>query len=469
MRNPHPLEYLFHPRSIAVVGVSSNPDSLANRMFLQSLIDFQFPGPIYPINPHADYICGLKAYKSLRDVPIPLDYVIISIHAPFTLQVMADCATQRVKAVSLYTAGFGESGQDSGRELGNKLLAIARSAGIRVIGPNCVGIYCPASKLTFNSMLPRDSGNLAFVSQSGRYAQEFASLGARRGLRFSKVISYGNASDLNESDFIDYLSHDLETKVIAAYLEGAREGHRLFNALTTAGRKKPVLILKGGSTGPGARTAFTHTSSVAGSDVIWQALVKQTSALSVDNIEDLVDLSLSFSLIQPPRNRGVAIVGGGGGASVLAADACLRAGLTIPELSPELQQRLRQVMPEVGTSVRNPVDYSPRVFHEPQLFADTIRLVASSPEIHTIIPHIILEFTPRAGAEVWEAVIDATVAAGKACGKPMMLVTGSADTPQALATLAHIRQKCTQAGFPVYTTMAQAIRALAQVVNYYCR
>ncbi|MBI4288527.1 MAG: CoA-binding protein [Chloroflexi bacterium] len=468
VRNPHPLEFLFHPRSIAVVGVSSNPDGFANLSFLQPLIDSRFPGPLYPVNPHGGVICGLKAYKSIREVPPPLDHVIVSIPKAFVPGVMTDCAAQGVRTVSMFTAGFADSGDESGRELGQQVLSIARSAGIRVIGPNCVGIYCPASGLSFNSALPRDGGGVAFISQSGRYAQEFAATGARRGLRFSKVISYGNASDLNESDFMDYLAHDPETRLAAAYIEGARDGRRLCEALGAASQRKPVLIVKGGSSPAGARTAATHTSSLAGSEALWDALFLQSRAGRAESLEDLMDAVLAFSLMKPPQGRGVAIIGGGGGASVLAADACTRAGLNIPELSLELQAKLRGTVPEAGTSVRNPVDFAPGMLFQPRLFSDTIRLSASSPDVHTLIVHVVLGIPGRADADMWEALTDAIVDAGKACGRPLMLVTGDADNPPALEVVASIRRKCNPAGFPAYATMGQAIRALSHVVKCYC-
>lgn len=461
------MEYLFHPRSIAVVGVSSRPDGFANLSFLKPLMDFQFPGTLYPINPHADTVCGLKAYKCIRDVPGPLDYAIISIPARFTPQVLADCAAKGVKAVSMFTAGFADSGQEHGRELGEQLLRIARPAGIRLLGPNCIGIYCPASGLSFNSSLPRDGGHVAFISQSGRYAQEFTLLGARRGLRFSKAISYGNASGLNESDLMDYLASDPDTSLIAAYIEGARDARRLLRALSAAGERKPVLIVKGGSSGAGARTAVTHTSSLAGSDGLWEAMFRQTRAQRVESLEALMDAALAFSMMQPPQGSSVAIIGGGGGASVLAADSCTKAGLEVPELPVELQAKLHEVVPEAGTSVRNPVDYAPAILFQPQLFSDTIRLVASSPQVHTLIAHMVLELDGRTGLQVWEALIDSVVSAGRASGKPMMVVTGSAEKPEALAVLAIIRERCAAAGFPVYTTMEQAIQALSHVLNYY--
>lgn len=467
--NSHPLEYLFNPHSIAVVGVSSNPNGFSNQMFLQTLIDFSFPGSLYPINPHTGTICGLKAYKSISDVPGPLDYVIISIPADRTPPVIAECARKGVKAVSLFTANFADSGQREGRELGENILSIARGEGMRLLGPNCMGIYCPSSRLSFNSILPRDSGTMAFISQSGRYAQEFAKWGTRRGLRFSKVISYGNAIDLNESDFIDYLVHDSQTGVIGAYIEGARNGRELFRALTAAKKKKPVLIVKGGNTEAGARTANSHTGSMAGSIKLWDTLFNQTKALRMSNFEEAVDTALAFSLMHPPKGSGVAVVGGGGGVSVLAADACANAGLNIPVLSRKIQQKLRNVVPAAGTSVRNPVDYAPHNMHEPELFAETIKQVSSSPDIHTIIPHIALEFGVSEEGKNLEHLIDVLLTASKTCGKSMMLVTDIVETPEAISELDTVRQKFAKVGIPVYYTMSQAVRALGHVIKYYRR
>ena len=242
---------MFNPRSIAVVGASSAMHNAATNLFIDSMLAFGYKGKIYPINPNESEVRGLKVYANVRDVPGPVDHVISAIPAKMIPQLLDDCKAKGVKTLHLYTAGFAETGIDDRGDMQHSLAEAARGSGVRILGPNCMGIYCPSSGVTFCPDFPREAGNVSFISQSGSYSLLVVRGAGARGVRFSKMVSYGNASDIDECDLIEYLGNDDETKVVAAYIEGTKDGHQLRKVLTEAAAKKPVIIIKKGGTEAG--------------------------------------------------------------------------------------------------------------------------------------------------------------------------------------------------------------------------
>ena len=239
------LEFIFHPRSIAIAGVSAKEGGgFGGGGFVSSLQDIGFRGPIYLIHPTAPAIRGIKCYPSLNDIPDEVDYVISSVNARFVPQLLEDCIAKGVRVLHLFTAGFTETGDAERAKMEQAVVARARSAGIRLIGPNCMGLYVPESRLAMmNGQIP-ESGPVGMVSQSGMNAGEFVRYATPRGIRCSKVISFGNGADLKAADFFDYLADDEKTEIIVAYLEGIQDGPRLAQAIRKAGAKKPLAILK---------------------------------------------------------------------------------------------------------------------------------------------------------------------------------------------------------------------------------
>jgi len=353
----HPLDYIFYPRSVAVVGVSGRPrDWGGGNMFLAGLQKFGFKGPLYPVNPKVEEVNGLRCYPSLSSIPGPVDHVISSIRAESVLPLMDDAATKRVHSIHFFTAGFRETGEQDRIDLELEVQARAKTAGIRLIGPNCMGLYCPAGGISFGGDFPQEPGNTAFISQSGLNGEDLVHSSTLRGLRFSKVVSYGNATDLDESDFFEYCAVDPSTEIILSYIEGVKDGRRFARALRQAAAAKPTVILKGGLSDAGDRAALSHTGSLAGSAQVWEAIYRQMGVVQAESLEDLVDMGVAFRFLKPPKGRGVAIIVVGGGSSVLAADAAERAGLKVPPLSEEVQSQLREFTPIAGTSIRNPLD-----------------------------------------------------------------------------------------------------------------
>jgi acyl-CoA synthetase (NDP forming) len=241
---------VFAPRSVAIVGASSNVDSPGHD-YVRALKVAGFRGPVYPINPRAPEIMGLTAYASLSAVPGDVDFVISCIPSDGVLALIDECRAKHVTALHLFTGRFSETGDPRAAQLERAVQHAATDAGVRIIGPNCMGVFDSASGLSFRPDLPTAAGDVAFISQSGNNSVELMLHGAARGLRFSKVVSYGNALDLTEADFLDFLADDAATNVVGAYIEGTRDGRRLLDALRRCAGAKPVVVLKGGRTGAG--------------------------------------------------------------------------------------------------------------------------------------------------------------------------------------------------------------------------
>ncbi len=351
----HPLEEILHPKSIAVVGAS---DTGRGGRFLTPLQEQGYQGQIYPVNPKYSLVCGLPAYSRVRDIPGPVDYVISSIPAHQILDLVEDCGQKGVKGLHLFTARFSETGRKEAADLEMEILRRARKYGLRIIGPNCMGVYYPREGIAFNSGMPSESGKVALISQSGQVVGEMVSFAGQQGVRFSKAISYGNALDFNECDFLEYFAQDLETEVILMYIEGVRDAQRFPASLRQAASVKPVLIVKGGRGQAGNRATVSHTASMAGSQQIWEAVVRQAGAISVKNLEDMVDLAMAFNFLPPATGRKLAVLGGSGGSSVLAADQCEEAGLEVIPLPQDLREKLKKAHNPIWDWIGNPADFS---------------------------------------------------------------------------------------------------------------
>lgn len=246
---------------MAVVGVSATDQRSFAAGVVRSLVDAGFPA-IYPVNPKYTEVLGLKCYPNLQAIPEIVDHVIVAIPAESSLSLLDDCAAKGVKSVHFFTAGFSETGYRERAELERAMLAKARTGGFRIIGPNCVGLAMPKSRLVTLSGMPLEPGPIAFISQSGGHAHDLPYSSGPRGLRFGKIASYGNALDVDESELLEYLAQDPETEIIAAYIEGVKDGGRFMKALREAVARKPVVIYKGGTTEAGRRAAHGHTASL---------------------------------------------------------------------------------------------------------------------------------------------------------------------------------------------------------------
>ncbi|MDY6912518.1 MAG: CoA-binding protein [Chloroflexota bacterium] len=465
----HELEYLFHPKSIAVVGVSSNPSNHIGRILLEPLLTSRFEGKVHPVGAKGGKFKGLKIYPRLSDIPEDIDYVIVSIPAPSIPQLMKECIRKRVKTVSFFTAGFEELGMEEGKRLEGEIVRIARQGGIRLLGPNCVGIYCPKTGLAFTPDSPRESGSVGFICQSGGNSVYMLRGSVSRGIRFSKIVSIGNASDLNESDILDYLARDPETEIIAIYIEGLKDGKRFRRVLEEASAKKPVIVLKGGSSESGTRAAASHTANLAGSDLVWDHLLRQTGVIRVYSIEEMIDLIVTLTHTPVVTGKNVGIMGWGGAASIQAADDFERSGFILPHLSAEVKSRLRQLIPVAGSILANPVDSALWLENLAKL-SDSIKVFGAWYEIDFMVLHMGISstlFSPSEALNMLPPTMNAYRNGARAVEKPVIIVLHSGTSPEIWEAFSREEELCRQSGFAVYTSFERAANATMKVIRHH--
>ena len=347
---------LFAPRAIAVAGASTSRETFGNR-FLAAYRDAGWIDGLFAIHPDARQVDGVPAYPSVDAVPGDVEYLLVAVPAARTPDLVAQ-ATGSTRFAHVISGGFGETGSD-GAALEDQLLAAARGAGVRLLGPNCMGVFSPAGRQTFQLDAPRQAGAVSVVSQSGGLAGDIVKVGDRRGIRFSKLVTVGNAIDVGPGELLEWLVDDPETAVLGLYLEAAPDGRRLVGALRRAAGRKPVVLLVGGSSRQGARAAASHTGALAADARIWDAIARSTGATMVATLEELLAVLAfhqRFATISADLDASVLIVGPGGGASVLATDACERAGLTVAAVEGGVVAQVRELGYGAGTSVANPIE-----------------------------------------------------------------------------------------------------------------
>ena len=353
------LRPLFHPGAIAVIGVSSDKSKFSS-LVIAVMEMLGYKGHIYLVNPNTNAIPGKKVYASILDIPNPVDLAVIFVPSRFVTSVIEESAKKGVKAAIIHSAGFAELG-DEGRLQQDAIVRAAQSSGMRIVGPNCMGVTSPSSGINMVTAHSPDvyEGHVAFAGQSGWATEYTLVAGTERGLGFSTVVSCGNQADLSISDYLDYFGQDPRTRVIGAYVEGFKDGARFVAAVEEAARRKPVVIWKAGLMTSGARFTQSHTGSLAGNGEIARAILNQAGAMAAADIEDAMDAMVAFNSPYLPCGKRVGIIVSTGGIGVAACDACEAIGLEIPELPgdvrEELMNFLRQYLPPFAGS-SNPID-----------------------------------------------------------------------------------------------------------------
>ncbi len=463
----HSLEFLFHPNSVALVGITTAEPWHWTRTFLEGLIEFEFDRPFYLVNPKGGEIKGHKVYTSLKDVPGSIDHVIGLVNAQVAARLVEECAEKGVRAVHFCTAGFSETDEEQRIKLESELVEVARRKGIRIIGPNCMGIYCPQSRLSFSPAFPKESGPVGVISQSGGNSIYLVRQAALRGVRFSKVISYGNACDINENDLLEYLANDVDTKIIALYIEGIKDGKRFRRTLQEATKEKTVIMLKGGATEGGARAVAGHTAALAGSRATWDALCKQLGIISVGSIEEMIDVLVTLLFLPIPRGRNALLFGAGGGASVLIADEFENRGLRVPPLPQEIVAQILEFTPVAGNILRNPVDYSQGMMNLEGI-SKTFDIVSRWEGADFLVTFVRTgQFTVPQITETHLNLLMSRFSIKQGhLPKPVAMVLEPSILPkEAEAILAAIRS-CISSGLPVYYSFAAAANAINLVLNH---
>jgi acyl-CoA synthetase (NDP forming) len=446
------LETLFHPRSVAIVGVPRGMKT--GKLFLVALLDQGFPGHIYPVNPEAGEIEGLKAFPSVSAIPGPVDLAIILVPHFHALSVVRECAAKGVKGAVLFTSGYKETGTEEGRVMEDELVREARAAGMRLIGPNGMGFYVPKSGLSFFPQLSREPGPVGIISHSGSLTSILGRLAPQKGIHFSKVVSLGNESDLTCADFLSYLGNDPDTRVIGGYIEGVKDGARFINALQKASLEKPVILWKVGLTPEGSLAAASHTGALAGAGDIWYGVVEQGGAVPVTGFEAWVDALMGFALMPSRLGDRLAIISGPGGLAVSAAEACGNVGLRLAKLSNDSRAALAEFVPPTGTSLRNPIDVGLAPFHQTEIYVQAARVVAKDPGVDAVM--IIGIGHSR---EINRLYTDSLIEVKEASRKPFLMINIPGFDPE-------LAQRFCKAGVPFFESSERAMITYAQVRRY---
>lgn len=462
------IEYLFNPKSIAVVGISSQAMAISPRVpYVDGHLKSGFSGRLCVVNPKGGDFGGVEVYPSLASIPGPVDYVICCLRADLVPQLVRDCAStgKGAKALHIFSGGFAETGEDEGIRLQREVANIARAEGVRIIGPNCMGIYCPKSRMTFMPHFPTEAGPVGLVSQSGSTAIRCVTQASQRGVRFSKVISYGIGLDLNECDFLENLIQDPETEIIAVYVEGVKDGPRFLRLLKQAASTKPTIVIKGGRTEAGNRAVSSHTASLAGSDKVWDTIFRQTGAIRVKDVDELVDTLVAFQLIRQPTGRGIGVVGAGGGMCVQAADDCEDAGFLLPPYPSTVKDKLREsdFFYDVGASYGNPMDTPMMIFGRAGV-ALVLKTVSQLDRIDTVLVNIdpnSIYHIPEPVQQALTRSLGVILDFAKSSEKPVVLVIPPATIPLGLVEMAY------EARIPIYPTTGRAAAALGKLVTYH--
>jgi acyl-CoA synthetase (NDP forming) len=457
------LSKIFNPRSIAVVG----DKKISDYRWLKSLTEFK--GNVYHVNvdrnewPGAEAL-GFKNYASLLDIEEPIDYVIVSVPAAVAPRVLADCVKKRVGAVHMFTAGFDEAGTAEGDRLAATIKQQAAEGDFHIVGPNCFGAFVPGIGIKQTPMqYAATGGNVAFVSQSGSQSMAFAQATQHNGILISKMVSYGNGIVLDCSDYIEYLGTDEETEVIGVFLEGTRDQERFFEILGKVARRKPVLIWKAGQTIDGARSVTFHSATETQAPDQWEATVSRCGALSVSNLEEMVDTIKILLFSEPPKGNRVALLAPTGGHATEMTDNFAKEGLSVPPLSERSYEKLSQFFDTVGGSYRNPFDgFGSGFAGDRTNLARILEILNEDENIDAV--HYAMQLRDAKGIEQQLEFL----ADFRRKSKKPLLVTIPIYFPYWNAEgIRPVVSKLTELKIPVFPTYGRAALGLRNVVDYY--
>ncbi|MEW6329069.1 MAG: CoA-binding protein [Candidatus Micrarchaeota archaeon] len=449
MRN---LDSIFDPKSIAVIGASREPNKIGN-VITKNFIDGGYAGKVYPINPKADEVLGMKCYPSVRDVPGKIDSAVIAIPAPFVPSALRECGEKGIRGVVVISGGFSEVGNVA---LERQLVEVARKYNLNVIGPNCMGILNPAARVDsiflpiYKLGRPR-VGDIGFISQSGAVGGCIVDLVARSGLGVSKFVSYGNAAVIDETDLLEYLAHDKRTRVIVVYLEGVKRGREFLKIAGGVTKIKPVIVLKAGTTEKGAIAAKSHTGSLAGSYAAYQAVFRQSKIIEADNLDDLFNFSKIFDQPLCTGDR-IAVITNGGGTGVLAADSIVENGMELAEFGEETKKELAKKIPSYA-SVGNPLDLVGDA--DAARYEMAINAVMNDNNVD-LLAVVVLFQTAGVDSRVVPVIVDAS----NKRKKPIVVISTGGEY-----TEMH-RRILDSYGVPTYASPSSAMRAVKKFIEY---
>ena len=445
------LNKMFKPESVAVIGASNTPGKVGY-IIVDNLINDGFEGEIYPVNPKGGEILGKKAYANIKDVPGKVDLVIITIPSPFVNPAVKECGEVGIENMVVITAGFKEVGGE-GAKLEAELTALGEEYGINIIGPNSLGITDSHTPLngSFSQMMP-PTGNISFISQSGAMMVAIIDWSVTSGIGFSKVISLGNKAGVTEIELLQYLAEDDETNVIICYLESISDDEDFIRTMRETAHKKPIIILKSGSSSAGAEAASSHTGALAGSDLAFDTAFHQSGIMRVETMAELFDLGLAFSKAPLPQGDNVAIITNAGGGGVLTVDAMEKAGLKLVQFDEETTEKLKKCVTEEG-SAKNPID----VLGDAPVsrYKESLEIVLANDDVDSLI----IMVCPTASADP-DGIANAILEERKEFDKPIIVVNMGGPSFEAA------NEALRDNGVPTYVFPETAVKALEAMTKY---
>ena len=402
------LKYFFSPRSIAIIGASGNFDSISGKP-LRFLKEHGYQGKVYPVNPRYDELAGLPCYKSILDVPEPVDLVLIAVSYKLVLLVLKQCVEKKVKFATIFSSGFAESGEE-GKMLQQEIAQLAKESGMGIVGPNCQGSVSLKDNAIggFSASLgvkPLLIGPIGYVTQSGALGYSIFSLAQESGVGFNYIASTGNEVDLHTLDFMEFVLEQDDTKMVISYLEGIKDGKQFIRLAERALELgKPVVTLKAGRSDVGQKAASSHTASLTGSDVVCDAFFRQKGIIRVDDIENMIDIAALMQHIpELPQGKNLGIITTSGGGGILVADEAADMKLNVPELDPDTKKIIMEVIPAYGSAL-NPVDVTAQVINEAGDFKKVLDAVIMHPKIDALVI-VITQITGQSGARMAEDIV----------------------------------------------------------------
>lgn len=446
------LESFFRPQAVAVIGASANPEKIGGAV-LKNLTAGGYPGKVYPVNPHRREIAGLPCFPNVDALPERVDLAVCVVPAPAVGEVAKQCGEREIKSLVVVSAGFKEVGKE-GLAREKELVQVCRRYGIRLLGPNCVGIFDSSTPLNASFAVSSPlRGKIAFISQSGAMLLAILDWSLSSSFGFSKMVSLGNKADLNEANFIAEIAEDPETAVILCYLEDVARGEGFLEVAREAARKKPVIIFKAGTSGAGIRAASSHTGALAGNDLAYTVAFRQTGIIRAYSVPELFDLALAFAHQPLPRGKRVAIVTNAGGPGIIATDEVERQGLEIAAFTRETVAALRANLPREA-SVYNPVDI---LGDAPAArYAHTLAQVLADPHVENVLV-LLCPTAVTSPKEVAEIIVNLK---SSLPDKPLLAAYLGGKTLAEGAALLNAR------GIPCFTFPEPAVRALKGLVSY---
>jgi len=459
------LDRAFNPKCMVIVGDSG--ENNFNWIRTQS----EFKGKLYSVQVNPKSIEGIKAlgienYTSLLDIPEPIDLVIIAVPRAVVPKIIEDCIRKDVAVVHVFAAGFSETNTEEGIRLERWLIKRAKEANLHLVGPNCMGIFNPKIGVKqYKEQYSGISGPVGFISQSGMNADIFSLEAHLQGMNINKSVSFGNGVVLDSTDYLDYFGHDPEIKGIGMYLEGVKDGRRFLKVLKEVSAQKPVVIWKGGRTKEGSRAIATHTASLAVSQAIWDAAVKQCGAVGAMKVSELIDTLTALLYLSPVRGDRVAVAGGSGGQSVGMADVFAEAGLRLPLLTQKSYDELATFFSLIGGSYPNPVDTAGTVSRK------EIKRIMEILERDANVDNLVLMIHARSGwrdPEQLQIHVNLMVNMRKRTSKPVLAIVHSS-SPDEISDVREVTRTLQENGVPAFPSIERAAFALRKALDYYNR